>query len=360
MNVRHLKYLLVMTQPVMVAVSFSVEGWLTFLPLFYAFAFLPIVELLTRPDSQNLSESEAELRKNDRVYDYLLYLMVPLQYAFLVWFLFAMSQPELSWVTIAGRIVSMGQLCGVIGINVGHELGHRSKKYEQTLAKALLLTSLYMHFFIEHNRGHHRNVATPDDPATAKRNEWLHLFLVRSIFFSYLSAWKIELGMLQRKGISPLSPRNEMLRYLVIQIAMVIGIAFLFSSTVALYFVIAACMGISLLETINYVEHYGLVRHEISPGKYERTMPHHSWNSDHILGRLMLFELSRHSDHHYIASKKYQVLDHHDHSPQMPTGYPGMVVLAGCPPLWFWVMNPIVDQWNQQAETSDPVEAVTA
>ena len=351
MHVRYLKYLLAMTLPVTAAISFSTQGWLTFLPLLYFFGVVPTLELLTRPDPHNLSDAEAELRKHDRVYDYLLYLIVPIQYGFLIWFLFAMSQPDLSWLTIAGRITAMGLMCGAFGINVAHELGHRSSKREQWISKALLLTSLYMHFFIEHNRGHHRNVATPEDPATARKNEWLHPFLLRTVVFSYLSAWKIELGSLKRKNIRPLSPRNEMLRFLVIQIGFVVGIALLFSPATMVCFLLAAGIGIFLLETVNYVEHYGLMRSEISPGKYERTMPHHSWNSDHILGRLLLFELSRHSDHHFIASKKYQILAHHERSPQMPTGYPGMVVLACCPPLWFRVMNPRVDRWSQQVET---------
>jgi len=271
-----------------------------------------------------------------------------------------MSQPDLDWMTIVGRVSAMGLMCGSFGINVAHELGHRSTKREQWMAKALLLTSMYMHFIIEHNRGHHRHVATPDDPATARKNEWLHTFLVRSVVYSYISAWKIELNSLKRKNIHPLSLKNEMFRFLMIQIGFLVAIAVVFSPTSMLYFATAAGIGIFLLETVNYVEHYGLVRNEVSPGKYERTMPHHSWNSDHILGRLMLFELSRHSDHHFVASKKYQVLEHHEDSPQMPTGYPGMIVLACFPPLWFLVMNPKVDHWSQQVQTPSLVGSVSA
>jgi alkane 1-monooxygenase len=348
-KVRHWKYLLVLVQPLTVAVSFSVEGWLSFLPALVGFGVIPLIELLIPPDPRNLDRAETELRKHDRVYDYLLYGLVPLQYVYLVWFLFSVSQPDIGAVTLLGRIAAMGQLCGVIGINVGHELGHRAKKYEQWLAKALLLSSLYLHFFIEHNRGHHKRVATPDDPATSRKNEWLHAFLVRTVVGSYRSAWQIELASLRRKQLSALSWQNEMLQYAIIQIALLAAIAVLFSPLAMLYFVAAAAVGVFLLETVNYIEHYGLVRQQISPGKYERTLPHHSWNSDHVLGRLMLFELSRHSDHHYIASKKYQILAHHDDVPQMPTGYPGMLVLATIPPLWFWVMNPRVERWQRDA-----------
>jgi alkane 1-monooxygenase len=347
MKVRYLKYLLAISLPLSVAISFNVEGWLTFLPAIYAFGLLPILELLSRPDPVNLTEAESEIRKNDRVYDYLLYAMVPIQYAILTWFLFAVSGSDLSWITITGRTIGMGLMCGVIGINVAHELGHRRTKYEQWMSKALLLTTQYMHFFIEHNRGHHKHVATPNDPATARKNEWLHLFLIRTVVGGYRSAWSIELTSLKRRNISPWSLSNEMLRYTVIQLGMLIAIAVAFSPLVMLYACIAAAIGVLLLETVNYIEHYGLSRQEVSPGKFERTMPHHSWNSDHVLGRLMLFELSRHSDHHFIASKKYQVLEHYDDAPQMPTGYPGMVLLACFPPLWFSVMNPRVEHWRE-------------
>lgn len=347
---RYLKYSLGLSLYVPVAISFVSEGWLAWLPMLYVYGLIPALELLFPPDPRNLSKAEAELRRHDPIYDYLLYVTVPLQFAYLGWFLFAVAQPDLSWFTLAGRITAMGLMCGVYGINVAHELGHRSKRHEQWMAKALLLTSLYMHFFIEHNRGHHLRVATPDDPATARKNEWLPVFLVRSILFSYLSAWQIELKSLRKKGIPAVSLRNEMIRYQLIQAALLGIIAVAFSPLVMLYFGLAAGIGVILLESVNYIEHYGLVRRTTAAGKYERTMPHHSWNSDHVFGRMMLFELSRHSDHHYIASKKYQVLDHFDEVPQMPTGYPGMIVLAWVPPLWFWVMNPRVEQWQRRSD----------
>ena len=233
----------------------------------------------------------------------------------------------------------MGLLCGTFGINVGHELGHRINKFEQILAKALLMTSLYMHFFIEHNKGHHKNVATPQDPSSARLNESLYSFYFRTIFFSYLSAWKIATDEMRKKGLSVLNIKNEMLQVHFIQLAFVTAILFAFGWLATLYFLCAAAIGIALLETVNYIEHYGLQRKETSQGKYERTMPRHSWNSDHILGRLMLFELSRHSDHHYLASRKYQLLQHHNDAPQLPTGYPGSMILAFVPPAWFYVMN---------------------
>lgn len=277
--------------------------------------------------------------QKERTYDFLLYFIVILQYSLLIKFLLAMSLDEMTGADIAGRIWVMGLLCGTFGINVGHELGHRVNTFEQVLAKALLLTSLYMHFFTEHNKGHHKRVATPEDPSSARYGEPVYTFYFRTIFFSYISAWHIANDEVRKKGKPVFSLYNEMVQYSLIQLAFIAFIFFLFSGLVLLYFLAAAMIGILLLETVNYIEHYGLQRKPTGDGRYERAMPEHSWNSDHVIGRLMLFELSRHSDHHYLASRKYQVLRHHDASPQMPTGYPGMMILSLFPPAWFYVMN---------------------
>ena len=286
-----------------------------------------------------MSAAEEELAKKERTYDFLLYFIVILQYSLLIKFLLAMSLDEMTGADIAGRIWVMGLLCGTFGINVGHELGHRVNTFEQVLAKALLLTSLYMHFFTEHNKGHHKRVATPEDPSSARYGEPVYTFYFRTIFFSYISAWHIANDEVRKKGKPVFSLYNEMVQYSLIQLAFIAFIFFLFSGLVLLYFLAAAMIGILLLETVNYIEHYGLQRKPTGDGRYERAMPEHSWNSDHVIGRLMLFELSRHSDHHYLASRKYQVLRHHDASPQMPTGYPGMMILSLFPPAWFYVMN---------------------
>ena len=250
-----------------------------------------------------------------------------------------------------GRVTSMGLCCGILGINVGHELGHRKHPYEKWMAKINLMTSLNMHFMHEHNLHHHQMVSTPEDPATAKFGEPLYLFWFRSIFGVYRWAWKLERQRLHRKGISFWSVRNQMITDHLIEIGLLVGIGYLFGPVTVGYFLLAALMGHLLLETVNYIEHYGLVRYKVGD-RYERVMPHHSWNSNHMLGRLNLFELSRHSDHHFIASRKYQVLRHMDESPQMPTGYPGMMVLSTIPPLWFAVMNPMVRKINRQKATS--------
>ncbi len=320
-------------------IAFSSRGWLTFLPVIWSYLIIPAVEFFIKPDDTNLDAAEEEMVKKDRVYDYLLYMVPVFLYASLIIFLFSLKQPGLHFIDYVGRIISMGLLCGIFGINVAHELGHRVNKFEQMLAKSLLLTSQYMHFFIEHNRGHHKRVATPDDPSSARMNESVFSFYYRTIVHSYIDAWKIAITDVRKKGVKIISWQNEMIRYTVIQITFIALIFFAFGGLTTLCYVVAASLGIGLLETVNYIEHYGLQRKEIEPGKYERAMPNHSWNSSHVIGRLMLFELSRHSDHHYIASRKYQVLRHHDSSPQMPTGYPGMMILAHIPPLFFRIMN---------------------
>lgn len=340
MPVKALKYLSPLIVYVFAFISFSFSGWLTGLALMHAFILLPLLELVITTDEKNLDEAEAEIAKSDKVYDYLLYFFVVLQWFALFFFLFVMRDTaHLSAWEIAARVGTMGLLCGTFGINVGHELGHRINKFEQALAKVALLSSLYLHFKIEHNKGHHKRVATPHDPASARYNENIYFFFVRTIIFSYLSAWHIANDEMRKKGMPVLHYRNEMIQAHFIQLLFVAVIVLFFGWLVTFYYLCAAFIGILLLETVNYIEHYGLQRKQVAEGKYERAMPHHSWNSNHIIGRMMLFELSRHSDHHYLASKKYQLLQHHHDSPQLPTGYPGSMILSLLPPVWFYIMN---------------------
>lgn len=343
MNISSLKYITILTGPIIGIVSLTMEGWFSWLLPVYSFLLIPFIELFLKTSSKNYTEMEENLAKENKNFDYILYLMVPVQYFSLIYFLFSfhIAQP---WYEIAGKVVSMGVLCGLLGINAAHELGHRVKPFEQFLAKALLLTSLYMHFIIEHNRGHHKNVSTDNDPASSRYGETIYKFWFRSIIFSFISAWKIEAKELRKKGIPLFSMKNEMIQFLLIQLAMVLLIYFIFGYMVVFYFTGAALFGIFLLETVNYIEHYGLRRKKTGENVYERVMPIHSWNSNHPLGRIMLFELSRHSDHHYMASRKYQVLRNFDTSPQLPTGYPGMMLLALLPPLWFKVMHKKIEQ----------------
>lgn len=339
MKLRFLKYLIPFLLFSGGIKSFHSSGWQIGTPLFFAWFIVPVLELLIKPNAKNLTEAEEEIARHDKSYDILLYLIVICQYFALFTFFNSLKNDNLHWLEIIGRIWVMGMLCGSFGINVAHELGHRVNRFEQFLSKALLLTSLYMHFFIEHNKGHHKRVATPEDPSSARYGEPVYLFYFRSILFSYFSAWKIANTEVKKKGKPVLSFYNEMIQFTFIQLAFLALIYFVFGGWILLCYLVAASIGILLLETVNYIEHYGLQRKATGPNSYERAMPEHSWNSNHVIGRLMLFELSRHSDHHYKASRKYQILRHHDHSPQMPTGYPGMMLLSLFPPAWFFVMN---------------------
>lgn len=329
-------YLLVYLIPVTVFTAFNQTGIMTFLPLFVFFGLIPLVELVLTPIHSNLAIN-AE-RGKDHYFDWVIYLAVPVQILTLAYFLFLTSTRSITILEALGLTFSMGFMCGVFGINIAHELGHRKPRFERFLAEIMLLTSLEMHFLPYHNLGHHTNVATPDDPATARKNESVFVFWFRSQVGSYFEAWRLEESRLAKKGIKSIL-RNKAFIYTVIQYSFLFVIYFVFGLQSLIMFVGAAIVGILLLETVNYIEHYGMLRKQNDEGRYERVKNYHSWNSDHPLGRAMLFELSRHSDHHYKASKKYQVLESYKDNPQMPTGYPGMMLLSLLPPVWFKVMN---------------------
>ena len=293
---KKLKYASVFALPVSVYVAFQATGGcLTHLPVLLFFGLVPLLELMLKPNNKNLTEREKKIIQRDWFYDVLIYLVVPVQIIFLILFLFAVSQAGLTPFELLDRISSMGLMCGVIGINLGHELGHRSNRAEQFLGELLLLTSLENHFLPYHNYGHHKLVATSQDPATARRGESVFAFWFRSHFGSYFFAWRLEWKRLKSKNKKPLSFNNRMVSYTVAQ-ALLLGIIFyFFGATVMLYFVVAAAFGIMLLETVNYIEHYGLLRRMTADGVYESVHHQHSWNSDQVLGRILLFELSRHS-----------------------------------------------------------------
>lgn len=339
---RALKYLVGYSVPAIVACSLLAHGIWVFSALVYAFLLIPFVELLFPPNRYNLSALEEEIVRKDAVYDWLLYGHVPIQYALIGLFVYEMQQPDWLWYEILGKVIAMGISCGVIGINVAHELGHRIKRSEQLMAIALLSTSLYAHFFIEHNKGHHKHVSTPQDPSSARYNEPIYVFYFRTVTGTLKSAWHIQMQELKQKQAHFFSRHNVLAFLFSYEILLLVIIGVVAGLTVMLYFLAAAVVGFLLLESVQYIEHYGLQRHLKQSGQFERVMPWHSWNSDHIFGRMVLYELTRHSDHHYQASRKYQILRHHDEAPQLPMGYPAMILLALVPPVFFYIMNPRV------------------
>jgi len=336
---KDLKYLSAYSIPFCAVMGLYLQGWWSFLTPVYAFVLIPILELIFPLDDTNI-DSEEKLEKSQLHWtDFLLYFNVFIVYGTVIATLLVLTQGSHSTITFIGLIFSCGIVIGANGINVAHELGHRKHRIEQFLGKFLLLSALYMHFYIEHNFGHHLRAATKEDPATARYNQSLYSFWVTSIFRQYISAWSIQLDLLKRENRSFFSFKNDMLSYILLQALYLFGSYWFFGTTGLLIVFAAACSGFILLETINYIEHYGLLRLKTASGRYERVREIHSWNSNHILGRIMLYELTRHSDHHYRANKKYQLLDYHDTSPQLPYGYPTSMVLSLVPPLWFKVMN---------------------
>ena len=334
-----LKYLSISILPITVYISFTSEGWLTILPLITFFGAVPLAELFFKPNKENFSKQEEQKEKDNKLYTTILYATVPIQLIFLGWFLITIQEQGLTMLEYIGRISAMGIMCGAIGINVGHELGHRNNRFDEFLGEILLLTSLNTHFLPYHNAGHHLNVATPKDAATARKNEILYLFWIRSHITSYFQAWEAENNRLKSTNRSWFHYQNRMIIYSICNLLLVGGIYYFFGTFVMLAFLAAATFGILQLETVNYIEHYGLLRKQNEHGRYERVKRTHSWNSDHVVGQAMLFNLSRHSDHHYNGAKHYQLLKTLPESPQMPTGYPGMMLLSLIPPLWFSVMH---------------------
>jgi alkane 1-monooxygenase len=343
---KRLKYLSILLLPITVYVSFTSKGWLTFLPIIVFFGLVPALELFFNPDKNNFTKEEEQVEKQQKIYTYILYATLPIQLVYLFYFFTVIQEVGLTNLELAGRISAMGLMCGVIGINVGHELGHRNNRLDEFLGEILLLTSLDTHFLPYHNGGHHFNVATPKDAATARKNELLYVFWIRSHFTSYAQAWQIENKRLMESGRNWFHLQNRMIIYTLANILLLGTIFYFFSWFGLMAFVAAAVIGILLLETVNYIEHYGLLRKKNEYGRYERVKHLHSWNSDHTIGKVLLFNLSRHSDHHYNGSKHYQLLKSLPESPQMPTGYPGMMLLSLIPPLWFGLMNKKIQHLN--------------
>ena len=336
---KDLKYLAAFSIPVVAFFGLFLKGNFVFLTPVFAFVMIPLLELIFPVNTTNLSPETADGKLKRSIFDWMLYLNLPLVYGLMFFGIYQVSMTPIETYELVGMIISVGIVLGVNGINVAHELGHRQTTNERFIGKALLLPSQYMHFYIEHNFGHHLHAATPEDPATARYNQSVYSFWMTSIFRQYANAWKIQQKLLKNSKKAFFSVKNDMFWYVLLQICFLVMILFVFGIIGLLFAFSSAVIGILLLESVNYIEHYGLMRLKTKSGRYERVKEMHSWNSNHIIGRIVLYELTRHSDHHFKSSKKYQILDCHDESPQMPFGYPTSMVLAMIPPLWFRIMN---------------------
>jgi alkane 1-monooxygenase len=326
-----LRYLLALLLPASIYVGLLADGFWSFTALGFAFGLVPVLEAVLPTFAANLSEAQRAERLGQPWYDVLVLAQIPLHLGAIALFVKVVPEDRAAGdlTSLVGHIAAMGVSCGTLAINVAHELGHRPNATYQRLAQGLLVTTLYGQFFIDHNLGHHKNVATPEDASTARYGEVLYAFWIRSIVGVWRTAWHLK----------PL-----LMAVLFTAEALMLFGFWLLAPEALIPFLAAAVMGVLLLETVNYIEHYGLLRQKVSAHRYENAQPVHSWNSNHPLGRFMLFELTRHSDHHAHPHKPYPVLDHFDEAPQMPAGYPAMMVLAALPPLWFRVMNPRLKQ----------------
>ena len=333
-----IKYFAAYLIPLLALLTFSTTGVYAYFGIVFLYVIVPIIEQVFPPNSYNFVETEKELAKEDVFYDWVLYLMVPLHLFVMYAFLASISDSTLATSDIIARVFMMGTILGVIGINVGHELGHKTKNpLKQLLAQILLTTAIQNHFVPYHNGGHHKDIGTPEDPTSAKKGDNFYLFAIRSQIGGYFKTWKLEATRINALGKSQYA--NAMIIYTLLPVLLLIGIYFSFGLFVTVCYFIASIYGIGILESQNFFAHYGLRRKKQSNGRYERVNARHSWNSDHIIGRVLLFELTRHSDHHHTGAKAYQVLESKEESPMLPYGYPMMLMLSFVPFLFRPIMN---------------------
>lgn len=319
----------------------ELTGWsgFWFLGPVIIFAVFPFLDIAIGLDSDNPPDSVLKWLEQDRYYRWCTYLFIPVQYASLIFSCYLWGSGKLSVVESIGLATTVGMVSG-IAINTAHELGHKRADLERWLSKIALAQSGYGHFFIEHNRGHHVRVATPEDPASARLGESFWAFLPRTVIGSLKSAWELEAKRLRRLGSSPFAIKNDILNAWLMTAVLFAGLAIAFGPVVLPYLLIQMVIGFTLLEVVNYLEHYGLLRQKREDGRYEITRPEHSWNSNNVASNVLLYHLQRHSDHHANPTRRYQALRSVDEAPQLPTGYAGMIVLAMIPPLWRRVMDP--------------------
>ena len=312
------------------------------------YLLLPLLDVFFGPDGQNPPEELIEQLENDKYYRYCTYVYIPFQLASLIFASYLWTADNLTWLGIEsgglglaskiGLAFTVGAMGG-IGINTAHELGHKKVTMERWLSKVTLAQTFYGHFYIEHNRGHHVRVATPEDPASSRYGEGFWTFLPRSVWGSLRSAWELEANRMKRLERPVLHHTNDVLNAWAMSVVLWGALALIFGWQVLPFLLLQAVYGFSLLETVNYLEHYGLLRQKNARGRYERCTPQHSWNSDHIATNIFLYHLQRHSDHHANPTRRYQTLRSFEESPNLPSGYASMIGIAYFPPLWRKVMD---------------------
>ena len=302
------------------------------------FILIPVIDGFVGDDGGNPPEELVAALQEDRYYRWMTFLYLPLQYGGVVLGTWAFTQPGTSWFARVGMILSVGTVNG-IAINTAHELGHKREDLERWLSKIALAPSAYGHFYVEHNRGHHVRIATPEDPASARLGESFWAFWPRTVAGSLRSAVSLEWKRFRLRDRSPWTWRNDVLNAWVMTVVLFAALIGAFGPTAIPFLIAQAVIGFSLLEAVNYLEHYGLLRQKNAAGRYEKVTPLHSWNSNRLATNLFLYELQRHSDHHANPTRRYQVLRHYDESPQLPAGYARMIILALVPAIWRRTMD---------------------
>lgn len=346
MKMHRLGYALSFSLPFTLLAGWALGGAGTFLTVAAVFGVLPLLDAAV--GTTEVRALDTASRSWRHWFDGLLYAWIPMQFAVLVWGAWAYAHAG-STLEATGIAVSVGVITGGVGITVAHELGHRLPLRDRLWSCVLLGSVAYAHFHIEHNQGHHARVATPDDPATARAGETLYGFVVRSVVDGFASAWSLEARRLRRLGHAVAGVRNRMIWTTLAPVAMAAGLAAAFGSSAVAYFVVQATVAVTLLEAVNYVEHYGLRRARGADGRYERVRPAHSWNSSHRLSNWFLFNLQRHSHHHAHVTRHYEELAHCEDAPQLPVGYPAAILLSLLPPLWRRVMDARLAKWLPSA-----------
>ena len=307
----------------------------------FVFGVIPLLDMAIGKDSANPPDSAIEWLEQDRYYRWCTYLFLPLQFASLAFACWMWSSGDLSVLESLGLALSVGMVGG-IAINTAHELGHKRKQAERWLSKVALAQTGYGHFFIEHNRGHHVRVATPEDPASSRMGESFYAFLPRTVWGSLKSALHLEKVRLGRMGKPFVSVHNDVLNAWAMTIVLFAALTVIFGVEILPWLAVQAVVGFSLLEVVNYLEHYGLLRGKREDGRYELTRPEHSWNSENVASNVFLYHLQRHSDHHANPLRRYQALRAYEDLPELPSGYATMIVYAYLTPVWRRVMDPKV------------------
>ena len=343
------RFFIIYLLPLSVWTGYMLGGLYNFLTPLLVFGLLPFLDFVLGVNTGNPTPEEEVFLSAETSFRYVTWFCVPLQVAMVLWGAYVVTHRPMSFVELTGFVLSLGISSGAMGINVSHELVHRiDNRLEPILGRIMLATVGYVHWAPEHVKGHHRNVATPLDPATARRGQSFYSFWRQTVAGAWKSAWEIETGFLKRKGKQVWSLSNPLFRHIAAEAALIVFLWIAFGFGAVIFFVMQALIAISLLEAVNYLEHYGMERRLQADGRYEKVTPQHSWNSSHRMTNYFLFNLQRHSDHHAAPGRRYQLLRHFEESPQLPNGYAGMVLLALVPPLWRRVMDPKVDAHRER------------